>query len=146
MPVMLQLSARQIAAVKVLLFVVCLLPLARLAYGAWNDELGANPIEAVIRNLGDWALNFLLITLTVTPLRRASGLAWLVWPINCNVPALTVVTPTLVAATDGSNTNVPLPAFVKPVPPKGALLVATTPLATVMVELLVKISGAPLIK
>ncbi|MBI4985060.1 MAG: sulfoxide reductase heme-binding subunit YedZ [Rhodocyclales bacterium] len=77
MPAAFQLSARQIAAVKTLLFLACLIPLARLGYGAWNDALGANPLEAVIRNLGDWALNFLLVTLTVTPLRKASGLAWL---------------------------------------------------------------------
>ncbi len=77
MPVSSQLSARQIAAVKVALFLACLLPLALLAHNAWNDALGANPIEAVTRGLGDWALNFLLITLTVTPLRRYTGLAWL---------------------------------------------------------------------
>lgn len=72
-----QLPARQLAFVKVLLFVACLLPVALLARAAWLDELGANPIEAVARNLGDWTLNFILITLTVTPLRRYSGWAWL---------------------------------------------------------------------
>jgi len=41
------------------------------------DTLGANPIEAVTRGLGTWALNFLLITLAVTPLRRIAGWAWL---------------------------------------------------------------------
>ena len=72
-----QLAPRQIAAAKVLLFLVCPLPLALLAWDATHDLLGANPIEAVTRALGDWTLNFLLITLTVTPLRRLTGWNWL---------------------------------------------------------------------
>lgn len=72
-----QASPRQIAAVKLAVFVACLLPLALLALDAWQDALGANPIEAVTRALGDWTLTFLLITLAVTPLRRYTGWAWL---------------------------------------------------------------------
>ena len=63
--------------IKPPLFIACLAPLAWYAWGAQADTLGANPIEAVTRGLGTWALNFLLITLTVTPLRKYSGLAWL---------------------------------------------------------------------
>lgn len=59
------------------LFLLCLAPLAWYAWGAWQDSLGANPIEAVTRGLGTWALNFLLITLAVTPLRKLAGWAWL---------------------------------------------------------------------
>lgn len=70
-------TPRQLAAIKAVLFALCLLPLLRLAWGAWNDQLGANPIEFVTRSLGTWTLNFLLITLTVTPLRKATGWAWL---------------------------------------------------------------------
>lgn len=72
-----QLPPRGIAAAKILLFLVCPLPLAFLAWDATHDLLGANPIEAVTRTLGDWTLNFLLITLTVTPLRRLTGWNWL---------------------------------------------------------------------
>ena len=54
------------------------MPLAYYAWGVQADTLGANPIEAVTRGMGTWALNFLLITLTVTPLRKYSGWAWLV--------------------------------------------------------------------
>lgn len=59
------------------LFVLCLVPLAVLAGQAARDGLGANPIEAINRTLGDWALRFLLIGLAVTPLRQLgwSGLA-----------------------------------------------------------------------
>ena len=54
---------------KPLTFVLCLCPLAWLVYGAATDQLGANPAEALIRDLGDWSLRFLCLTLAVTPLR-----------------------------------------------------------------------------
>ena len=57
-------------AAKALLFVVCLLPLAWLVYGAFADALGANPAETLIRSTGDWTLRFLCITLSITPLRQ----------------------------------------------------------------------------
>jgi len=75
MPV--QVSARQLAAIKFTLFVLCLTPLARLGWGAWDDALGANPIEYIQRSLGTWTLNFLLITLAVSPARKLTGLHWL---------------------------------------------------------------------
>ena len=71
------LTDRQLAAVKAALFLPCLVPLTRLAWGASQAALGPNPIEAIQRGLGLWALNFLLITLCVTPLRRYSGWGWL---------------------------------------------------------------------
>jgi DMSO/TMAO reductase YedYZ heme-binding membrane subunit len=33
----------------------------------WLDALGANPAEALIRSLGEWALRFLCLALLVTP-------------------------------------------------------------------------------
>jgi methionine sulfoxide reductase heme-binding subunit len=62
-------------AAKVLLFLLCLAPLAWLVYGAVANQLGANPAEALIRSLGDWTLRGLLITLAITPLRELTGLA-----------------------------------------------------------------------
>ncbi len=56
-------------AAKPFAFVLCLLPLAWLVYGAATDNLGANPAEALIRSCGDWTLRFLCLTLAVTPLR-----------------------------------------------------------------------------
>ena len=61
-------------AAKPVLFVLCLLPLAWLVYGAVADRLGANPAEYLIRSTGDWALRFLCIVLAVTPLRVVAGL------------------------------------------------------------------------
>jgi sulfoxide reductase heme-binding subunit YedZ len=69
---------RQIAATKVILFLLCLVPATHYGLGLWQDTLGANPVEAFTRGLGDWALYFLLITLTVTPLRRLAGQSWLI--------------------------------------------------------------------
>lgn len=54
-------------------FLICLLPLARLIVLGFSGGLGANPIEFVTRSLGTWTLSFLLITLTITPLRRLTG-------------------------------------------------------------------------
>ncbi len=55
------------------LFLICLLPLARLGYLAFNGGLGANPIEFITRSTGTWTLVGLMITLGVTPLRRLTG-------------------------------------------------------------------------
>ena len=53
--------------------VLCLLPLAWIVTRTFTNDLGANPVEAIIRYLGDWALRFLLIALAVTPLRILTG-------------------------------------------------------------------------
>jgi len=58
---------------KPTVFLVALIPLALLVWGAFNDGLGANPINEIIRDTGRWGLRFLLITLCVTPLRRLTG-------------------------------------------------------------------------
>lgn len=54
---------------KPLLFVLCLLPAAQLAYASYRGSLGADPVETLTYATGDWTLRFLLITLAVTPLR-----------------------------------------------------------------------------
>jgi methionine sulfoxide reductase heme-binding subunit len=56
-------------AAKPLLFILCCLPFAWLAYAAFANQLGANPAEALVRSTGDWTLRFLCIVLAVTPLR-----------------------------------------------------------------------------
>ncbi len=52
------------------LFILLLLPAIYYGWGVWQDTLGANPLEAVIRGLGDWGLRILLLTLAISPLRR----------------------------------------------------------------------------
>jgi methionine sulfoxide reductase heme-binding subunit len=63
---------------KPLVFLACLLPLARLGWKAYMGLLGANPIEVITHSTGDWTLIFLLITLAVTPLRKLTGQLWLI--------------------------------------------------------------------
>lgn len=55
---------------KPLVFFCCLLPIALLIARGLRDELGANPIEFITHATGDWTMRFLLITLSITPLRR----------------------------------------------------------------------------
>jgi methionine sulfoxide reductase heme-binding subunit len=57
--------------------IAALVPLARLAIGAFSGSLGANPIEVITRATGEWTLILLLVTLSVTPARRLTGLNWL---------------------------------------------------------------------
>ena len=56
-----------------LVFSAGLLPLLHGVLGVWFHWLGANPIEAVTRASGDWALRFLLLTLLLSSLRRRLG-------------------------------------------------------------------------
>lgn len=58
-------------------FIAGLVPLAWLLWAAFADALGANPAEALIRSLGDWALRGLVSVLAVTPLRVGLGWPWL---------------------------------------------------------------------
>jgi len=62
---------------KPLLALALALPMAWLAYAAFNDLLGANPAEALSRSTGDWTLRGVCLVLAVTPLRvllQAPGL------------------------------------------------------------------------
>ena len=67
----------QVSWVKAALFALCLVPFGRLVSGAFANSLGANPIETITRSTGWWTLFLLLMTLSVTPLRRLSGMNWL---------------------------------------------------------------------
>ena len=55
---------------KAFAFLLCLVPLFRLGWRAYRQELGANPIEKITHTTGDWTIWFLLITLSVTPFRK----------------------------------------------------------------------------
>lgn len=70
-------TQQQMRAIKIVLFLAALLPAGRLVWGVWQDALGANPLEFITRNSGDWTLYFLCATLCVTPLRRLLNWNWL---------------------------------------------------------------------
>ncbi len=63
---------------KVLVFLGCLVPLARLGWKAYQQALGANPIEVITHSTGDWTLILLLATLSITPLRRITHQYWII--------------------------------------------------------------------
>lgn len=72
--------ARQIRFIwKPILFLGCLVPFAVIVgrLFEFGGTLGANPIEALQDHFGEWGLRFILITLSVTPLRKITGRAWL---------------------------------------------------------------------
>jgi sulfoxide reductase heme-binding subunit YedZ len=55
-----------------------LVPLGLLLWDVYRKQVGANPLEFVTRTTGMLTLIFLLISLAVSPLRRITGLNWLV--------------------------------------------------------------------
>jgi len=63
---------------KPLIFVLCLMPFALLVMNAVNNNLGPNPVEEMIRTLGDWGIYFLLTGLAVTPARKIFKQNWLI--------------------------------------------------------------------
>jgi sulfoxide reductase heme-binding subunit YedZ len=63
---------------KIIVFLAALLPVARLAWRALHEGLGANPIEVITHSTGDWTLIFVLLTLSITPLRRLTRQYWLI--------------------------------------------------------------------
>ena len=71
-------DAARVHRIKTALFVACLYPLASLIWLGFTGGLGADPVEFIRRATGTWALDFLIITLSVTPLRRATGWHWLI--------------------------------------------------------------------
>jgi sulfoxide reductase heme-binding subunit YedZ len=62
---------------KLMVFVNGLVPLALLAFDAYHHRLGANPREFATRATGVLTLVFLLLSLAVTPLRKAFGQPWM---------------------------------------------------------------------
>lgn len=71
------LDSRILGKIKAALFLMALAPLLKLALNSYLDNLGANPIEKITHVTGYWTLTLLLVTLTVTPLKRLSGWFWL---------------------------------------------------------------------
>ncbi|MCE5194277.1 MAG: sulfoxide reductase heme-binding subunit YedZ [Nitrospiraceae bacterium] len=66
-----------LSKIKPFVFFLSLLPFAWLVFNFFISGLGANPIEKIIHITGDWTLNFLVITLLISPLREITGLPWL---------------------------------------------------------------------
>lgn len=71
-----RINESSIRILKVIVFLLALVPLERLIGWAVTDSLGANPIEKVLRQTGYWTLTFLTLTMAVTPIRQWLGLIW----------------------------------------------------------------------
>jgi len=69
-------TRRYRVALKALVWAGCLAPLAALLWRLWTDPLVTNPIDLATRTLGDWTLRFLLLSLTMSPLRILFRLSW----------------------------------------------------------------------
>lgn len=67
----------EIKFAKLVLFINSAVPATLLAWDAYQHRLGANPQEFVLHTTGTLALVFMLLSLAVTPLRKALGLPWL---------------------------------------------------------------------
>jgi sulfoxide reductase heme-binding subunit YedZ len=64
-------------AIKLILFsLICAIPAGLLSFNLLTDNLGANPVEALEHTTGDWAIYFLLLTLSITPIQQMFAPKW----------------------------------------------------------------------
>jgi methionine sulfoxide reductase heme-binding subunit len=64
---------KPIVLLKRIIFAAALIPAAALIVDAFTGHLTANPIDYITDTTGDWTIRFLVITLSVTPIRRITG-------------------------------------------------------------------------
>lgn len=69
-------NKKHIVAIKAIVWLLAFIPLARLVWFGFTDNLGANPIEFIEHSTGTWALVFLLLSLSMTPIRLLTGQVW----------------------------------------------------------------------
>ncbi|WP_252177244.1 protein-methionine-sulfoxide reductase heme-binding subunit MsrQ [Endozoicomonas sp. 4G] len=63
-----------VAKLKWVVFPLCLTPLVWLVHALVTHQLGPDPANTLTRSLGEWALIFLCISLTITPARKITGI------------------------------------------------------------------------
>jgi sulfoxide reductase heme-binding subunit YedZ len=70
---------RVLKALKVFVFLAALIPFAGMIWQFQTGNLGADPVNTLTHETGDWTVYMLLLSLAITPVRRLSPkLAWLV--------------------------------------------------------------------
>tara|TARA_B100001540_G_scaffold300604_1_gene306236 strand:- start:23 stop:604 length:582 start_codon:yes stop_codon:yes gene_type:complete len=62
---------------KITVFFICLWPLYSIIYQIYFNKLGAEPVDKIINHFGEWTLIFVLLTLSMSPLKKITNLA--VW-------------------------------------------------------------------
>ena len=63
-------------AVRVGVFIACLVPFLQLVWAAGAGSLGPDPAEAIMHSTGEWSLRMLVLTLLIAPLRQ-----YWKWPV-----------------------------------------------------------------
>ena len=65
---------------KPIVFLICLLPIILVLTDLFeiSGTLGANPIENIQDRFGIWGLRFIVILLLISPLKKISGIIWLI--------------------------------------------------------------------
>ena len=58
---------------------ICSIPAWLLVWRLFNDDLGANPVEFLEHSTGDWAIYFLLLTLSISPIQTLFKPNWNRW-------------------------------------------------------------------
>ena len=64
---------KPITLLKAALFAAALIPFGLLVWGFYTNDLTANPGDYITDQTGTWTLAMLVISLTVTPIRRLTG-------------------------------------------------------------------------
>ena len=63
---------------KIAVFIISLWPIYIIAYQIFYNELGPEPVDRIINHFGEWTLIFVLLTLSMTPLRKiTNSLEWI---------------------------------------------------------------------
>jgi sulfoxide reductase heme-binding subunit YedZ len=62
-------------AIRVGVFIACLLPFLVMAFAAVANTLGPDPAESIMHQTGEWSLRLLALTLLLAPLRQLAGWA-----------------------------------------------------------------------
>lgn len=71
--------AKRVPLIKILVWIAALTPLGLLVYDLFfGSAIVDDPVELIQHRTGIWALHFLFLSLSITPLRRLSGLNWLI--------------------------------------------------------------------
>jgi methionine sulfoxide reductase heme-binding subunit len=69
-------SKKNIIAIKAIVWLLAFIPLIRMIWYGFTNQLGANPVEFIEHSTGTWALVFLLVSLAMTPIRLLTGQVW----------------------------------------------------------------------
>lgn len=70
-------DSKELSWLKALLFSLALIPFGCLVQAAWAGDLGTQPAEFIQRRTGFWTFSFLLLTLSISPLRSLTQWHWL---------------------------------------------------------------------